>query len=77
MAQLFSLGGKRAFDMAIRIIAFICGALFGAVGAVVVFYLQHLDIWWSIVGLAALVMGVLAAIFGRKFWESAVGLWPS
>ena len=27
--------------------------------------------------LMASVMGVLAALFGRKFWEIAVGLWPS
>lgn len=60
--------------MTVRIISFFCGALFGAGGAIVAFYLQHSDIWWSIVGLAALVMGVLAAIFGRKFWETAVGL---
>ena len=24
----------------------------------------------------ALVMGVLAALFGRRFWETAIGLWP-
>jgi hypothetical protein len=63
--------------MAIRIIAFICGATFGAVGAIIAFWWQHSDIWWSIVGLAALVLGVLAAFLGRKFWETAIGLWPS
>ena len=63
--------------MMIRIIAFICGAAFGAGGALIAFWLQHSDIWWSIVGLAALVMGILAALFGRKFWETATGLWPS
>ena len=64
--------------MTIRIISFICGALFGAGGAVAVFYfVEHSPIHWGIVGLAAGVMGLLAALFGRKFWETAVGLWPS
>jgi hypothetical protein len=63
--------------MAIRIVAFIGGAMFGAVGALIAFWLEHSEIWWSVVGLAAVVMGVLAALFGRKFWETAVGLWPS
>ena len=62
--------------MAIHIISFICGALFGGVGAIIGFWLQHSEIWWSIVGLAALVMGILAALFGRKFWDTAVSLWP-
>ena len=63
--------------MAIRIIGFVCGAAFGAVGAIIAFWLQHSEIWWSIVGLAALVMGVLTALFGRKFWETAISIWPS
>jgi hypothetical protein len=63
--------------MAVRIIGFIGGAVFGAAGAVVSFWLMHSEIWWSIVGLAALVMGVLAAMFGRKFWETATSIWPS
>jgi hypothetical protein len=62
--------------MALRIISFFCGALFGGGSAVFTFYLQHSDIWWSIVGLAALVMGVLAFVFGRLFWEHAGDLWP-
>lgn len=63
--------------MVIRIISFIIGALFGAAGALIGFWSQHSEIWWSIVSLAALVMGVLAVAFGRKFWETAIGLWPS
>ena len=63
--------------MAIRIIAFIAGAAFGAGGAIVAFWLQHSEVWWGLVGLAALAMGILAALFGRKFWETAIGLWPS
>lgn len=65
------------FSILIRIISFFCGSIFGAVGAIIAFYFQNSDIWWSIVGLAALVMGLLAALFGRKFWETAVGIWPS
>jgi Na+/proline symporter len=30
----------------------------------------------ALAGLAAGVMGFLAALFGRKFWDTAVGLWP-
>jgi hypothetical protein len=60
-----------------KIISFLCGALFGAGGALVAFWLQHSEIWRSIVALAAVVMGVLAAAFGRKFWTTAVDLWPS
>ena len=78
------VGGGSAFFvrqqvsfMAIRIMAFIFGAVFGAVGAIVAFWLQHSEIWWSIVGLAALVMGVLAALFGRKFLDTAISIWPS
>jgi len=62
--------------MAIRMISFFCGAIFGGGGALLAFYFQHSEIWWSIIGLAAVVMGLLAALFGRKFWETAVGLWP-
>ena len=62
--------------MAIRMISFFCGAIFGGGGALFAFYFQHSEIWWSITGLAAFVMGTLAALFGRKIWETAVGLWP-
>ena len=64
-------------SMAIRIISFVGGALFGAGGAVVAFhFIEHSPVSWGIVGLAAGVMGMLAALFGRKFWETAIGLWP-
>ena len=63
--------------MIIRFISFFCGALFGAGGAILVFrFSEHAPIHWGIVALAAAVMGVLAALFGRKFWDTAVGLWP-
>jgi hypothetical protein len=54
------------------------GLLRGAVwsGAVAGFYFQRSDIWWSIAGLAVLVMGISAALFGWRVWETAVGLWP-
>jgi hypothetical protein len=61
----------------IRLISFAGGALFGAIGAVVDFhYFEKSDIDWGIVGLAALVLGILAALFGKKFWDTAVGIWP-
>jgi hypothetical protein len=64
--------------MAIRIISFLGGALFGAGGAVLVFcFVEHSPVHWGIVGLAAFVMGSLAALFGRKFWDTALTLWPS
>ena len=63
--------------MAIRIISFVGGALFGAVGAVVAFlFMEHSSVSWGIVGLAAGVMGLLAALFGRRFWDTAIALWP-
>ena len=63
--------------MALRIISFICGGLFGAIGAIIRFHFwEHSEIHWGIVGLAAMVMGILAASFGRKFWNTAGGIWP-
>ena len=63
--------------MVIRVISFLCGGLFGTGGAVLVFrFVEHAPVHWGIVGLAAIVMGSLAALFGRKFWDTAVGLWP-
>jgi len=63
--------------MAIRVISFFGGALFGAGGALLVFrFVEHSPPHWGIVGLAAAVMGLLAALFGRKFWDTALGMWP-
>ena len=63
--------------MIVHIVSFICGALFGASGALLAFrFVEHSPVHWGIVGLAAVVMGFLAALFGRKFWEAVVGLWP-
>ena len=63
--------------MIIRTISFLAGAICGGVGAVLAFlFIEHSEIHWTIVGIAAGVMGLLAALFGRKFWEAAVGLWP-
>jgi hypothetical protein len=63
--------------MAIRVISFFGGALFGAGGAVLVFrFVEHSPVHWGIVGLAAVVMGLLAALFGRKFWDTAITMWP-
>jgi hypothetical protein len=63
--------------MAIRILSFFCGALLGGGGAVVIFhFVEKAPVHWGIVGLAAGVMGLLAVLFGRKFWEAIGGLWP-
>jgi hypothetical protein len=62
--------------MAIRIIGFICGASFGAVGAMVNFWWQNSELNWGIVGLVALVFGVVSASFGKEFWETATSIWP-
>jgi hypothetical protein len=63
--------------MTFRIISFVCGALFGGGGAVLTFrFVEHSAVHWGIVGLAAIVMGFLAALFGRRFWDTAIGLWP-
>jgi hypothetical protein len=63
--------------MAIRIISFLAGGLFGSVGAIIAFHwFEKSEIHWGIVGLAALAMGILAAAFGKKFWETAIGSWP-
>jgi hypothetical protein len=76
VAELGSLGGSER-AMVIRIVSFVCGALFGAGGAVLIFYFkEHAPIHWGLVGLAAFIMGLLAALFGRKFWDIAVNLWP-
>jgi len=31
---------------------------------------------WGIVWLAATGMGLLSALFGKKFWELVLTLWP-
>ena len=63
--------------MAIRIISFFGGALFGAGGAILVFhFVERSPVHWGIAGLVAVVMGLLAALFGRKFWDTAVSIWP-
>jgi hypothetical protein len=62
--------------VAIRFIGFLGGSVFGAVGAIIGFWFEHFAISWWIVALCALVMGLLAAAFGRKFWDTAVGIWP-
>src|SRR5664280_3004540 len=50
-------------NMAIRMISFFGGALFGAAGAVVVFrFVEGSPVHWGIVGLAAIVMGLLATL---------------
>jgi hypothetical protein len=63
--------------MTIRFISFLCGALFGIGGAIITFLLiEKSEVNWAIVSLCGFVMGGLAALFGKKFWETASGLWP-
>jgi hypothetical protein len=63
--------------MIIRVVPAVTGALFGAGGAVLHFlFIERSSVNWGIVGLAAVVMGLLAALFDRKFWDTAVRLWP-
>ncbi|HXR04439.1 MAG TPA: hypothetical protein VN836_07005 [Verrucomicrobiae bacterium] len=63
--------------MVIRLVSFAAGAAFGAVGTIINFlWIEKSEIHWGIVGLSALVLGTLAALFGKKFWETAIGLWP-
>jgi hypothetical protein len=63
--------------MSTRIISFFAGALFGAGGAVLAFYfIEQGPVHWGIVGLASVVMGGLAALFGKKFWDTAIFIWP-
>jgi hypothetical protein len=63
--------------MAMRIISFLIRAIFGAAGAIIqLHWFEKSEIHWGIVGLSALVLGTLATLFGKKFWETALGLWP-
>jgi hypothetical protein len=61
-----------------RIISFVGGALFGAGGAVLVFrFVEHSPIHCGMVGLVGvIIMGLLAALLGRKFWDNAISIWP-
>ena len=63
--------------MIIRVISFFAGAIFGGLGALAIFHVvEHSSAEWRIVGLAAVVMGLLAAAFGKKFWDVALTIWP-
>ncbi len=63
--------------MVVRLVSFCGGGVFGGVGAILAFWFnEHSPAHWGIVGLAAFVMGCLAALFGRRFWEIALTHWP-
>ena len=62
--------------MATRIISFFAAAFLGAGSTVLAFYLDNSDIWWSIVSIVALVMGVLAFWLGKLFWEHFGDIMP-
>jgi hypothetical protein len=59
--------------MATRIIAFLGGALFGALCMLAVFHVAgDLRSNWGIVSLAAGGMGLLSLLFGKEFWDTVL-----
>jgi hypothetical protein len=75
--RVVRVGFFRFLSMAIRIISFLAGAIFGAVASLVVFHVIEDSLaQWGIIALAAPLMGLLAALFGRKLWDVALNLWP-
>jgi uncharacterized membrane protein len=63
-------------EIILRLIMFTAGALFGAVPLLISYWWTSEEIVWRTVVLVAAVMGVLAALFGKKFWENAIAHWP-
>jgi uncharacterized membrane protein len=63
-------------EFIVRGIMFTAGALFGAVPLLISYWWNSEEIVWRTVALVAVVMGVLAALFGKKFWETATAHWP-
>ncbi len=61
--------------MMARLMAFGCGALVGAFGTIVSCWFHYGEIFWWSVGFGALVFGLLAAIFGSKFFETLFSRW--
>ncbi len=61
------------FNMAIRIISFLGGVILGGGGAILSFNPPR----WGIVGLVALITGLLAALFARKFWDIVMTIWAN
>jgi hypothetical protein len=59
-----------------RLAAFGAGSLIGALGTIVHSWFEYHEIYWWVVGLGALVFGLLAAIFGGKFFERVFLHWP-
>jgi len=59
-----------------RLICFGLGALLGAFGTIVHSWFEYHEIYWWVVGLGALVFGILGAIFGEKLLGKAFGQWP-
>ncbi len=62
--------------MTVRIISFLAGALFGALCTLAVLHVVgdlHTN-WWVLCVVAA-AMGLLAAFFGKKFWEMVLTIW--
>jgi len=49
---------------------------FSALATLVFHFVEQSPVHWGITGLAAVVMGLLAALFGRKFWDTAISIWP-
>ena len=59
--------------MATRIIAFMGGALFGALCTLAVFHVAgDLRTSWGVVCLVATGMGLLSLLLGKEFWDGVL-----
>ena len=63
-------------EVILRPIVFTAGALFGALPLLISHWGNDEEVVWQPVRLVAVVMGVLAALFGKEFWEDAIAHWP-
>ncbi len=60
-----------------RIISFCAGATLGLVAMLLVFHVfADLRTNWGIVVPVSIVLGLLASVFGKKFWEFLLNIWP-
>ncbi len=63
--------------MTVRIISFLAGALFGALCTLGMLHVVgDLHTNWWVVCVVAAGMGLLALLFGKRFWEMVLTIWP-